>query len=219
MKPIGILGGTFDPIHFAHLRFAQEAAVSLQLREVRFIPAGRPPHRAAPGVSPQQRLEMTRLATGNNPLFLVDDREVRKDAPSYTIDTLTELRAELGEQQPLVLLVGADAFLGLASWHRWRELFSLTHIAVALRPGYPHVMWADSMPDSLRGELHSRLTSNPRQLQDSPAGLINTLEITPLDISATKIRSCVSEQQTPRYLLPDSVLAYIQQNHLYQGKA
>ena len=135
VAPIGIFGGTFDPIHYGHLRLAQEIAESLRLAEIRLIPGGTPPHRAAPQVSSQQRLEMVRLAAAGNPLFTVDDREVKRSGPGYTIETLTELRREAGATQPLCVLLGADAFLELATWHRWHELFGLAHLIVAHRPG------------------------------------------------------------------------------------
>src|SRR5258706_7643 len=122
VAPIGVFGGTFDPVHYGHLRLAQEIAESIRLAEVRFIPSGTPPHRAAPQVTSLQRLEMVRLATAGNPLFTVDEREVKRSGPGYTIDTLLELRHETGATRPLCVLLGADAFLELATWHRWQEL-------------------------------------------------------------------------------------------------
>src|SRR5687767_2659000 len=117
--PIGILGGTFDPVHYGHLRLAQEIGERLHLAEVRLIPAGTPPHRTAPQVSAAQRLEMVRLAAAGNPLLAVDDREVRRTDPGYTVDTLSEIRREAGATRPVCVLLGADAFLDLATWHRW----------------------------------------------------------------------------------------------------
>src|SRR3989338_9399344 len=131
--PVGILGGTFDPIHYGHLRLAREIAGKLQLGEVRFVPSGIPPHRTAPDASVADRLAMVRLAVAGNPLFTVDDRETGKTGPGYTVDTLTALRAETGPGQSLVLLLGADAFLDLATWSRWHQLFDLAHVAVAYR--------------------------------------------------------------------------------------
>lgn len=215
MEPIGIFGGTFDPVHYGHLRLAQELAVALGMREVRFVPAGRPPHRAAPKVSSAQRLDMVKLAIAGNPLFRPDEREVFKTRPCYTVETLAELRDELGESQPLCLLMGADAFLGLASWHQWQALFSLAHIVVAFRPGFPQVAWEDGMPEVLRAELKQRLTSAPECLHNTPAGHVFTQVITPLDISATYIRNSLQAGPSPRYLLPDAVLDYIHINHLY----
>lgn len=215
MKPIGIFGGTFDPIHFGHLRLAQELAQGLGLGEVRFVPAGRPPHRAEPSVSSAQRVEMVRLAIAGNPAFRLDQREIAKAGPSYTVDTLNDLRSELGLTQSICLLMGADAFLGLTTWHRWQELFDLAHIAIAHRPGFPDVHWADSMPDVLRNELRLRARSDANVLAGAPAGFILTHAITPLDISATQIRAALAAGRSPRYLLPDAVLDYIQTHHLY----
>src|SRR5512135_3507350 len=135
MTPIGVFGGTFDPIHFGHLRLAEEMADALGLERVLFIPAGQPPHRGAPRTAALHRLEMARHAVAGNPRFAVDAREVASPRPSYTVDTLDTLRAELGADRTLWLLLGADAFLDLASWHEWRRLFSLANIAVAARPG------------------------------------------------------------------------------------
>lgn len=213
---LGIFGGTFDPIHFGHLRLAQELAEGLNLAEIRFIPAGHPPHRDQPNVPAAQRLDMVRLALAGNERFVLDEREIRKNTPSYTVETLTELRQELGESQPFCLLLGADAFLGLTTWHRWQTLFELTHIAVAHRPGFSQVLWEDSMPEALKQELARRLQTTPQALHESPAGKIITFPITALDISATGIRNTIKRGKNPRYLLPDGVLQYIQQNHLYQ---
>jgi len=215
-RPLGIFGGTFDPIHFGHLRLAQELAEGLALEEVRFIPAGSPPHRGKPGVSTTQRLDMVRLAIAGNDRFMLDEREILKQAPSYTVETLAELRRELGETQPLCLLLGADAFLGLATWHRWQELFDFAHIAVAQRPGFSAMAWEDSMPEALKKELHQRLQTSSQVLQETPAGAVVMFSITALDISATYIRNAIKNGNNPRYLLPDAVLQYIQQNHLYQ---
>ncbi len=213
--PIGIFGGTFDPIHYGHLRLAQELATGLRLRQIRFIPAGHPPHRSEPCVSSLHRLEMARLAIAGNPSFALDDREISRPGPCYTVDTLTELRRELGPDQPLCLLMGADAFLGLTTWHRWQELFDLAHVAVAHRPGFPQVTWADGMPDVLRRELRQRLRENGHLLHRSAAGSIFAHTITPLDISATHIRNGLAAGHSPRYLLPDAVLDYIQSKGLY----
>jgi len=129
-EPLGIFGGTFDPIHFGHLRLAEESIGHLGLGGVRWIPAGQPPHRGTPQVTARQRLEMVLRSTAGNGQFSVDASEVEAAAPSYTVHTLERLRRELGAEQSLVLLVGADAFAGLTTWHRWRDLFALAHVAV-----------------------------------------------------------------------------------------
>jgi nicotinate-nucleotide adenylyltransferase len=214
--PVGILGGTFDPLHYGHLRLAQELVEGLALSEARFIPAGLPPHRAQPFASPQQRLEMVRLGIAGNPLFSLDEREIFKPTPSYTVETLLDLRRELGAMQPLCLFMGADAFLGLTTWHRWRELFDLTHIVVAQRPGVAGITRAAAaLPAELLDELNRRLVNEPEALRDAPSGAILVHPVTALDISATQIRRDLAAGRSPRYLLPDAVLDYIQTNGLY----
>lgn len=214
-SPLGLLGGTFDPLHNGHLRLAEEAMTKLALARVRLIPAGRPPHREAPGASAADRLAMCRLAAAGNPGLEIDPSEVESEAPSYTHTTLSRLRCEQGQTRPLVLLLGVDAFNGLASWHRWRELFELAHIAVASRPGHP--LEPERLPPELAREWLARQIA-PTDVASSPAGGLLAFTITALDISATAIRELVSRQQSPRYLLPDSLLDYIAQHHLYPAK-
>lgn len=210
MSAIGVFGGTFDPIHFGHLRLAEEMAEALALERVLFVPAGQPPHRAAPRSAGKHRLEMTRRAVAGNPRFGVDEREVVRDAPSYTVDTLTALREELGAARPIWLLLGADAFAGLPGWHAWQQLFTLAHIAVAERPEAP-AMQINALPDALRREVAGRTTPSATH----PAGGLRILHMTPLAISATAIRAALASGRSPRYLLPDAVLDYIGENQLY----
>lgn len=212
-SPIGIFGGTFDPIHFGHLRMAEELADALDLGEVRIIPAGQPPHRGAPRTPAAQRLEMTRLAVAANPRFRLDDREVRLARASYTVDTLADLRREFGNEVPVWLFMGADAFLGLATWKEWRRLFELAHIAVAHRPGYA-LLQSDSLSAELRQELERRQVASP---PSAPAGSILLKPVTQLDIAATDIRSRLQTGRSVRYLLPDGVLDYIQKNRIYSA--
>lgn len=212
MQPIGIFGGTFDPIHFGHLRLAEEMAEGIGLSRVLFIPAGQPPHRGTPRTAAPHRLEMVRRAIAGNPRFAVDAREVQSPRPSYTVDTLTALRAELGDEQPLWLLLGADAFLGLPSWHEWRRLFELAHIAVAARPG-AQPMQSDAMPEVLKNEVSQRqVAAGP---DTGPAGSVLLRQTPPLDISATAIRDTLARHGSARYLLPDAVLDYIHEHQLY----
>jgi nicotinate-nucleotide adenylyltransferase len=211
---IGILGGTFDPIHYAHLRLAEEMAHALALSEVLLIPARIPPHRATPRVAAADRLHMTRLACAGNVRFVVDDRECERQGPSYTVDTLLELRAERGIEQTLCLLMGVDAFLGLTTWSRWENLFELAHIVLAHRPGFA-LDWA-GVPPALKGQFETRRANSALELQGSRAGLVWLQPITPLDISATAIRATIRDGGSPRYLLPDSVLDYIHRNTLYK---
>ncbi|HUP94414.1 MAG TPA: nicotinate-nucleotide adenylyltransferase [Burkholderiales bacterium] len=213
--PIGIFGGTFDPIHYGHLRLAEEVAESAKLAEVRFLPSGTPPHRARPGAEPVHRVEMARLATAGNDRFVVDDRETKRSGPGFTYDTLTELRHEVGSQRALVLLVGADAFLELATWHRWRALFDLAHIVVAYRPGFPIDSWQARMPEPLAHEYAARYMQQTLAVHLAPAGGIAAVSMTGLDISATFVRNAVHAGASPRYLLPDTVLDYIRTHDLY----
>jgi len=214
LQAIGILGGTFDPVHFGHLRMAQELRDELQLASVRFVPAASPPHRDQPQTAAAHRVAMTRLAIAGNPAFSLDTRELDRPGPSYTFDTLTELRAELGRDTPLCLLVGGDAFLGLPTWHRWRELLDLAHIVVAHRPGA--IPSEAAMADELRALWEKRRTDDPASLHRSPAGNILLHRITALDIAASAIRSTLRHGRSVRYLLPDAVSDYIQTHHLYQ---
>jgi len=213
--PIGILGGTFDPIHYGHLRLGEELGEALRLDEVRLLPSGTPPHRSAPAASSEHRLAMTRLAAQGNPRFRVDERESHRSGPGYMLDTLTSLRAEVGPTQALVLLLGADAFLELATWHRWHELFGLAHIAVAHRPGFPVERWDEQMPHPLAREYSARLMQQPLAVHLSPAGGIVVAPFTALDISATALREMLRAGKSLRYLLPAAVLDYIRSNGLY----
>lgn len=213
MPDIGVFGGTFDPIHFGHLRLAEEMALALGLGRVLFVPAGQPPHRDAPQVTAAHRLEMVRLAIAGNPFFALDAREVQRDQPSYTVDTLTALRAELGAEQGLWLMLGADAFLGLANWHRWQQLFELANIAVVTRPG-AQALHADALLDPLKSEVFPRLVADPSAA--GSAGSVHFQAMTPLEISATAIRNILSRQGSARYLLPEAVLNYIHEHQLYR---
>lgn len=214
LKPIGIFGGTFNPIHYGHLRLAEEMLELAGLQEIRFIPTGTPPHRNMPHISAQQRSEMVKLAIADQPAFVLDEREVKRAAKCYTVDTLRELRAELGEQRPICLLMGGDAFLQLHTWHEWQQLFELAHIVVGYRPGFAIADRIVTAPVELRGHYQTRLCV-AEDLACRPYGKIAVLAIPKLEISATLIRSRIAEKRTIRYLLPNSVVDYIHQHHLY----
>ncbi len=211
MKPIGIFGGTFDPIHFGHLRTAFELRQALDLAEMRFIPAGRPPHRGTPSCDPLHRLAMVRAATADQPGFAVDDREVRRDGPSYMVLTLRELRAE-APARPLCLVVGMDAFLGLPQWYEWREVLELAHVVVAHRPG-----WSAPADGPLGELLATRGTQRVADLHDHLAGRIHVRPVTQLEISSTELRDLIVAGRDPRYLLPDAVRAIIRDTACYQS--
>jgi nicotinate-nucleotide adenylyltransferase len=214
-EPLGIFGGTFDPVHFAHLRLAEEAADLLDLAGVRWSPAGQPALRDAPRTGPQQRLDMVRLAIAGNPRFELDPAEIDTPGPSYTVSTLERLRRSgaCGVGRPLVLLVGNDAFAGLSGWYQWQRLFELAHVAVAHRPGYS--IDPERLPSELAKAFRSRWCENHAPLAATPAGSIVTFAMTPLDISATRIRALLAAGASPRYLAPESVLAHILERRLY----
>lgn len=215
MRTIGLLGGTFDPIHFGHLRMAQELAESLRLDEIRFIPAATPPHKATPSISAEHRTAMVRLAIANNPQFTLDTRELNRSGASYTIDTLQSLRNELGKDTSLVLLMGSDAFTKLNTWHRWEELIEFCHIALVQRPLINQSSAKEALPKILETFLHDHYTENGEDLHNSAAGLITMQQITALDISSTKIRATLEQKHSARYLMADSVIDYIETHRLY----
>ncbi|MGN6226157.1 MAG: nicotinate-nucleotide adenylyltransferase [Dyella sp.] len=196
MKPLAILGGTFDPVHIGHLCVAWEASELLDA-EVHLLPASVPPHRPPPIASVEQRVAMLRAALAGQDRLDLDLRELQRAGPSYTVDTLAELRAEHGDR-PLVLLMGADAFAGLPTWHRWERLFELAHLGVFARPGFQF-----SLPTELEAAVSGRLADTGGDWRNQPSGRLLQLEVTPLEISATRIRHLLASGRSPRYLLSD----------------
>jgi len=209
MEPIGLFGGTFDPIHYGHLRTAFELWQSLKLAEVRFLPSGSPPHRNETMASAELRLAMVKAAVADQPAFVVDDREVRRSGLSYSVDTLTELRNENPERS-LCLLLGMDAFLGLPSWHRWRDLLELTNVVVVNRPG-----WKAPLSGPLGEVLVDRGTGSIRDLHDQKAGRIYVHAVTQLEISSTELRQQLVAGRDPRYLVADPVRRIIIETGCY----
>lgn len=207
--PVGIFGGTFDPVHFGHLRSAFELLQALRLGEVRFVPCGNPPHRAAPVADASLRVEMIRCATASQPAFRVDDREVRRAGLSYTVDTLDSLREEFPET-PLCLIVGMDSFLSLPKWYHWHRILELAHVVVAHRPG-----WRAPGDGELGQLLTDRGTELVSDLHAARAGSIFVHEVTQLEISSTEIRALISAGHDPRYLLPDCVATLIRESGCY----
>ncbi len=212
MKCVGLLGGTFNPIHYGHLRMAQELVEALNLDEVRFIPSANPPHKAAPAVSAEHRAQMVQLAIENNPLFKLDTRELKRTGASYTIDTLISLRNELGHDVALCLMMGTDAFTKLHTWHRWQELLNFCHLVLVQRPNSSPKQPLEKMLDSL---LHEHYTEDIEDLSAKTAGYIHMQTITALDISSTAIRATFYKKILPHYLMPEAVIDYIQSNQLY----
>jgi len=208
-KPIGILGGTFNPIHHGHLRLALELYERLDLAEVRLLPAGQPPHREQPTVSNQHRLELVQLAIKGVTGLSVDDRELRREGPSYMVDTLNSLRQDFA-QQPLCLILGMDAFLDLPQWHQWQRLITLAHILVVNRPN-SQLSDNQTMQDFLK--KHRIL--NKKDLQTKNSGKIWIEEMPMLTISSTQIRHIIAAGKNPHYLLPPAVLEKINIYQLY----
>ena len=206
---VGIFGGTFDPVHYGHLRAALEAREMLKLEDFRLLPAGTPPHRSTTMASGIHRLAMLRLAVAEHSGFRVDDREVRREGNSYMADTLREIRDETGDS-PLMLIIGQDAANALDSWHQWRTIFDLAHLVIMRRPE-SRLAWSGE----LQNQMERRLARNPEQLRERAGGLILPLEVTQLAISSTGIRTQLLAGQSPRFLLPDAVIDYIEQNKLY----
>lgn len=211
MRLIGVFGGTFNPIHHGHLRLAQELADTLDLAEVRFIPSANPPHKTAPQVSAIQRAAMVQLAIADNPKFTLDTRELERSGASYTIDTLSSLFEEL-EDAALCLIMGSDAFLTLDTWHRWQELLDFCHILLVQRP---HIANTKGLSAALNTCMQQHYTEECTALSQQRSGLITMQKITALDISSSQIRHLIQHKQSPAYLLPESVLAYIKQQQLY----
>jgi len=209
--PVGILGGTFDPVHHGHLRTALELIEACGLDELRLVPAGLPPHRGRPRASAELRLEMLHRAVAGEPRLRVDERELRRPGPSYTVDTLGALRAELG-LRPLCLVLGADAFLGLPAWHRWRELPGLAHLVVVQRPGT--VLAPEG---ELAALMAGRRSADRSALARASAGVLRVQAVTQLDISASAIRALVAGGGDPRYLVPEPVRELIMESRCYQA--
>ncbi len=213
MRPIGIFGGTFDPIHYGHLRSAFEMLQALRFEEVRFIPCGDPPHRGTTFADAELRHRMVEVATRSQDGFTCDDREIRRDGPSYTIDTLAALREEF-PRRSLGLILGMDAFLGLSNWHRWDEILDVAHIVVAHRPGW-------KAPDiGPLGEMISEFgTHRVADLHDALHGRVHIHAVTQLEISSTEIRDLVAAGRDARFLMPDAVREVIEESGIYEKHA
>lgn len=214
MSALALLGGTFDPVHIGHLRAAIEAREALRADEIRLLPCAVPPHREQPELGPEQRLQMLQAAIAGIPGLRADARELQRSGPSYTYDTLISFRAEIGERQPLVLVLGADAFAGLPSWHRWREITGLAHLAVLTRPDAHNLI-----DPRLEDLLASAGTADPSELSASAAGRVLRLQIPPLPLSSTLVRTRLRQGRSVRFLVPDAVIDMIAAAGWYAGGA
>ncbi len=208
-EPLALFGGTFDPVHYGHLRCADEARQKLNLESMYLLPSGSPPHRGAPRASVRQRLDMLRLALPEFPQLEIDDRETLRSGPSYMVDTLAELKAEF-PQRPLLLLIGQDAANQLHGWFHWQELFELAHIVILTRPGV-----TEEYRQDIGKQINRRLVSGVQEMLSSQAGGVLNLGVVSIDVSATTIQSIIRLGRSPQSMLPVAVLDYINENRLY----
>ena len=207
---VGVFGGTFNPVHYGHLRSALELVERLQLEQLRLMPSASPPHRDTPECSAERRAAMVELAVSGEPRLVCDAREMQRPGKSYTIDSLIELRGELGAQQGLCMVLGCDAVQDIATWHRWQELLDWAHIVVIARPG-----WQLPRAGDLAQWLKTHQLESPELLRQRPCGGIVIEELRPLAISSTEIRDLLASGRSARYLMPQSVVDYIQAHTLY----
>lgn len=209
-KPLGVLGGTFDPVHKGHTGLAEDVFRLCDLDELRFIPLLNPPHRQQPEATPEQRLHMLHLAVDGHDGFVIDERELDRGGVSYTVDTLRSLRQELASQ-PLCLVMGADAFLSLHSWKDWKDILQLAHLVVVGRPG------VELVPENkeLNAVYNARRTVNFSDLHDKPAGKIFFTELIERDVSSSAIRANIDDENALREMLCEVVYSYIKKEGLY----
>ncbi|MFT5482571.1 MAG: nicotinate-nucleotide adenylyltransferase [Halieaceae bacterium] len=205
-----IFGGTFDPVHIGHMRTAIDARRQLLVDTLYLMPCHIPVHRDEPGCTAEQRRDMLELAIAGNTGLALDDRELRRGAPSYSLDSIVEIRGEVGPDAPVFLLLGSDSFASFDQWYRWDELIELCHLVVVERLGVPAIY---SQP--VRELLRSRQVDSVESMHESAGGLILSLILTPWQVSATAVREAIDRGESTRYLLPDAVLRYISDNQLY----
>ena len=208
-EPLALFGGTFDPVHYGHLRCADDARQKLNLEKLVLLPSGTPPHRPAPQATTAQRLEMLGLACQEFPYLAVDVRETRRDGPSYMVETLQELRAEF-PQRPLLLLIGQDAANHLDTWFHWEQLFVLAHIVIMTRPDS-----TSQYSQSLAEQIQPRLCPDTQDLRSNQAGSVLQLQVTSIDVSATNIKQTIGMGRSLKQMLPAAVIDYINKNRLY----
>ena len=208
---IGILGGTFDPIHFGHLRTTLEVAETLELEQVRFIPCAEPPHRQQPHASAAQRLAMVQAAIADEARFVADDREIQRSGPSYMVDTLSSLREDFASR-PLGLILGMDAFITLERWHQWPRLLELAHLFVMIRPDGSGSAVGSA---ELQALVREHEVDDPALCHKKAAGSIVFCSVTQLAISSTNIRALLQQGRDIRYLLPESVYKLISNQKIY----
>jgi nicotinate-nucleotide adenylyltransferase len=207
---ICILGGTFDPVHFGHLRTALDVQQALGIPRLHLLPCRTPPHRPEPQLPAAQRLELLELAVQNEPALQIDTRELKREGPSWMVDTLQSLRKDIGADEPLCLALGMDALTGLDSWHRWRDIPALCHLVVMQRPGND---WPAE--GEVADWLQTARVDDVTALHDAPAGRVTAIAVRQLDISSTDIRTLLAAGRNARYLLPETVLERMTQENWY----
>ncbi|WP_346837260.1 nicotinate-nucleotide adenylyltransferase [Microbulbifer sp. SAOS-129_SWC] len=214
---VALFGGTFDPVHFGHLRMALELQQALGFDQMRLLPSHQPRHRQSPGVSPERRRQMLQLALDGCDELQLDLRELNRGGPTYTVDTLEELRSELGDDVSISFCMGLDSLLTLPSWHRWERLLQLAHLVVATRPGWQLPQRDAGGAETQVAALLDECRGEAEDLKRESRGRLVVREQTLLPISATRIRHLVARGKSPRFLLPAAVLQYIEDNRLYKS--
>ncbi|MGB2144761.1 MAG: nicotinate-nucleotide adenylyltransferase [Porticoccaceae bacterium] len=208
---VALLGGTFNPIHFGHLNLANCLVDYLQVESMRMIPCAIPPHRETPSVSAEQRLAMLQLAIDDHPLLTSDDLELRKSTPSYSIETVQQIRQQVGEETPLFFCIGMDSLLTIDSWHQWQQLLDYCHLAICPRPGY-------KLP--IKGHLaewiEQNLCDDIDRIKTLAQGCLHLCKIPLKDISSTAIRDSIKCAQSIDHLTPKSVVNFITKHSLYE---
>lgn len=210
LMPIGIFGGTFDPVHLGHLRTAIEIREKFFLQDVYFVPCQVPVHKAPTIASAFDRMAMLNLAVASEPNFHVDDREIQRGTPSYMIETLQSFRTQFGPEQPLALILGSDVLNDFTTWRNWEQIFDLAHLIIV-----PRGVSSYRMSSELQAILSFRKNKTPKTIVHSPAGEVFLQRVTKFDISSTLIRSKIAKKQNPRYLIPEQVLGYIRERGIY----
>jgi nicotinate-nucleotide adenylyltransferase len=212
---IGIFGGTFNPVHWGHVRTALELKNALVMDTVLMVPCGIPPHRDEPDTSPQIRLAMLKAAIAGIDGLQIDDRELKREGPSYTIDTLRSLRDEKGHL-PIGLCVGVDAFVALDTWHQWQQLIEFAHIIVVHRPGWPVEGMDQQVSTELKAMIHAHRVDDSARLHEQAAGFLLTQKVTNIDISSSDIRQRIAQGKSIKDMVPEQVQKIIESNKLYQ---